>query len=394
MNQETSEQIYWNSPYLKEIKTKIVDIRNSDILFDKTIFYPGGGGQLYDTGHMKYLEQEYPIIETYKDEQGIWHKVKIKEDFPFSIGDEVTLKLNWERRYNFMKAHSSQHLLTHVLIEKYNCITLKANFDEGRVEIEVDKKLNLSEIIKAFEETNRIIYQGDDVVSIITDQETYSKEYKSKIRGKTSHEETIRLIQLGSDEGYDLVGCGGTHVKNLSEIRGIILDSVKGDFIKYFVDKTAIDFANYQRELMLNLEEITEKRDKKLVEMVENKIKNVEELIQGNVKLLRMIFAEINNWSQTINGQSVTFLQLEEIDRQIIQSSAKELQQNAFLGLLGNNDILYLLSTIDSLPANEIVNRFSSKTHTKGGGSKTFAQVSVKEIDSPFSILREIIEGF
>ena len=248
MNQELSKQLYWESSYLKEIKTKIVDIRNSDILFDETIFYPGGGGQLHDTGYMKYLDHEYPIIETYKDEQGIWHKVKTKEDFPFSIGNEITLKLDWERRYNFMKAHSSQHLLTHILIEKYSCNTLKANFDEGKVEIEVDKKLNLSEIIEAFEETNKIIYQGDEVLSIITDQETYSKKYKSKIRGKTSKEETIRLIQLGSDEGYDLVGCGGTHVKNLSEIQGIVLDSVKGDFIKYFVDKTAIDFANYQRE--------------------------------------------------------------------------------------------------------------------------------------------------
>ncbi|MHA1197992.1 MAG: hypothetical protein ACTSQF_01360, partial [Candidatus Heimdallarchaeaceae archaeon] len=65
-----------------------------------------------------------------------------------------------------------------------------------------------------------------------------------------------------------------------------------------------------------------------------------------------------------------------------------------FLGLLGSNDILYLLSTIDSLPANEIVSVFGSKTDAKGGGSKAFAQVSVKNIENPFSILKEIIKEF
>ncbi|MCE7741524.1 MAG: alanyl-tRNA editing protein [Candidatus Heimdallarchaeota archaeon] len=394
MNQETSNPIYWDSPYQKEIKAKITNIRDSKLQFDQTIFYPGGGGQLHDRGYIIYQTTEFPVSEVFKEDDGYWHKIKMDKKIPLKIGEEVLLKLDWERRYSFMRAHSSQHLLTHVLIKRYRCQTTKANFEIGRVEIEVDKRLKLSEIVDAFREVNRMLHQGDEVVSIIVNQETYSSEYKSKIRGKTSDEKTIRLIQLGSEEGYDLVGCGGIHVKNLSEIKGIVLDTVKGNLIKYFVDELAFDFANQQRELMINLEEITEKKDKKLIELISNKLKNAETLIQGNVKLLKMIFENTKIWSEEINGKQVTLLELEQLDRQIIQSSAKELENNAFLGLLGSNDILYLLSTIESLPANEVVSAFGSKTDAKGGGSKAFAQVSVKNIENPFSVLKEIIKEF
>ena len=267
------------------------------------------------------------------------------------------------------------------------------NFDEGRVEIEVDMKLQPSQIIQAFDEANKIINRGDDVLSVIVDKTTFAKEYKSKIRGKMPKEDTVRLIQLG-EEAYDVVGCGGIHVKNLSEIKGIVLDSVKGNLIKYFVDEKAFDFANQQRELMIKLEEITEKKDRKLVEMVSNKIKNADTLLHGNVSLLKMIFSHIKTWSEELDGKTITILELPEIDRQIIQSSAKDLEKNSFLGLLGSNDILYILSSTESLPADEVVRKFSSRTEARGGGSRAFSQVSVKNIENPLSILKEVIKEF
>ena len=91
-------------------------------------------------------------------------------------------------------------------------------------------------------------------------------------------------------------------------------------------------------------------------------------------------------------SKSITLLELKQLDRQIVQSSAKELEKDAFVALIGRNDILYLISTTDDLPANEIVKSFGSKTGAKGGGSKAFAQVSIKNIENPFSILKEIIK--
>ncbi len=392
MNQESATAIYWSSPYQQEINAKITKIKGSEVQFSQTFFYPGGGGQLHDKGRILYLDTEFPIVEVYKKDEEIWHKIKKNKEIQFEVGIEVLLKLDWERRYEFMKAHTSQHLLTHILMKKYDCKTLKANFEEGKVEIEIDKKLNLSDIFDAIEEENNTLNQDAEIISIIVDQETYSKRYKSITRGKTSDEDTVRLIQLGKDEGFDLVCCGGIHVRNLSEIKGIVFDSYKGNMIKYFVDKHAINFANEQRLLMNNLEEITEKKGKKLLEMVTNKIRNNETLVQGNVKLLKMIFENIKTWSEEINDKHVTILELDEIDRQIIQSSAKELEKDSFLGLLGSNSILYLLSSLESLPANEVVSKLSSKTGAKGGGNKSFAQISVKDIENPFSVLKEIIK--
>jgi Ser-tRNA(Ala) deacylase AlaX len=396
MNQEETIPKYWESPYSKEIEATITQVDNNRLQFNQTIFYPGGGGQLHDTGTIIYSDYELPVFHVYKDETGIWHEIKKDKSVVFEVGKKVTLKLNWNRRYSFMRSHTSQHLLTSVLIAKFGCETTKSNFEEGKIEIEVDKQLQISEIIQAFDEVNQIIKHGDEVKSIIVDQASFIKEYKAKttkIRGKSPEEETVRLIQLG-EEAYDIVGCGGTHVKNLSEIKGIVLDSVKGKIIKYFIDEQAFAFANKQRAVLIELEEITEKKDRKLVEMVINKIKSAEILLQGNVRLLKMVFRNIKTWSEEVGGKQITLLELPEIDRQIIQSSAKELGKDSLLGLLGSNDILYVLSTIDTLPADEIVKRFSSKTGSRGGGSKAFSQVSVKNIEVPLSILREIIKEF
>lgn len=394
MNQESAVPIFWSAPYQKEIIATITNIKDSKVQFNQVFFYPGGGGQLHDKGSISYLETEIPIIEVYSDEEGVWHKIKKENQIKLEIGKEVLLKLDWERRYNFMKAHSSQHLLTHVLRNRFECDTLKANFEEGKVEIEIDKKLSVNEVLDAFKEANIIINQGEEVVSIIVDQETYSKKYKSEARGKKSDEEPVRLIQLGKDKGFDLVCCGGIHVKNLTEINGIVLDNARGNFIKYYVDKYAVEFANEQRGLMISLEDATEKKGNKLLEMVANKIESNEMLTRGNVRLLKLIFENIKTWSEEISGKSIILLELEEIDRQIIQSSAKELAKDSFLGLIGSDNTLYLLSSIDSLPANEIVNKINSRTGAKGGGSKTFAQISIKDIKNPFSILREIIKEF
>ena len=157
MNQESATAIYWGSPYQKEIIAKITNVKGSEVQLSQTFFYPGGGGQLHDKGRLQYLDTEFSIVEVYKKDEETWHKIKKDKDIQFEVGTEVLLKLDWERRYEFMKAHTSQHLLTHILMKKYDCRTLKANFEEGKVEIEIDKKLNLSEIFDAIKEENNSI---------------------------------------------------------------------------------------------------------------------------------------------------------------------------------------------------------------------------------------------
>ena len=382
--------LYWSAPYQKEILAKITAFREKEVQFNQSLFYPGGGGQLSDNGTLIIHEKEYQILEVFKSDDGIWHKIDRNISENIDENQNVLLKLNWKHRYANMKAHSAQHLISHLLKKRFDCDTEKANFEEYKIDIELTRTLSPREIVEVIQEANDLIEQGIAVESILIDQDTYQKEYKQKARGKISSEETVRLIQLGEDS-IDLTCCGGIHVNNLSEIKGIILDSVKESKIKLYVDKEALTFANQQRLLMLELENITAKQDDKMLKMVENKIAENELLEEGSSTLLKILFKNLEYFSEKIKGKSIAFLSLPTINRQTIQYSARELVDNVFVAIAARNEILYLLSSDNEIDAIKIANSLMQKIGTKGGGNKNFAQLSAKGIEEPLEMVRDVI---
>ena len=55
---------------------------------------------------------------------------------------------------------------------------------------------------------------------------------------------------------------------------------------------------------------------------------------------------------------------------------------------------MYLLSSQEDLPADELVRKFTEKTGNRGGGNKSFAQISIKDVEKPIEIIKEIIKNF
>ncbi|MCD6189498.1 MAG: alanyl-tRNA editing protein [Thermococcus sp.] len=189
-----TRRLYYEDAYLKEAKAKVVQIKENALLLDQTIFYPTGGGQPHDTGTINGVS----VLDVYKDEGGdIWHVV---EDVShFSIGDEVELKLDWERRHRLMRIHTALHLLDHVLNE----ILGKGNWqphgsgmspEKGRYDVRYSENLNQykEKIIELF---NGYVDEGGEV--------------------KIWWEGEKRLTQI---RDFEILPCGGTHVKDIKEI--------------------------------------------------------------------------------------------------------------------------------------------------------------------------------
>ena len=394
MNLNNFSPIYWSSSYQREVEAKIIGKNKNEVKVDKTLFYPSGGGQLPDLGIIVYQQQEIKVVGILKREDGNWLQIDSVGDSILEEGVEVLLQLDWDRRYSFMKSHSSQHLISHVLKRLFDVETLKANFDDEKIDIEISRSLSEAEILEVLQESNRLINEGVEVISIIVDKDEYKRKYRDDARGKISNENIVRLIQLGEGEGFDLTCCGGVHVKNLSEINGIFLDTFKGNSLKFYIDKHGIDSVNKQRILMIYLEEATAKKGEKLVEMLINKINEGRILQEGNLRLLKMIFAKIDYRCQEINDKKVVLLNLPEIDRQVLQSAARELEKGFLTVVLGRNDILYFISTDGELSAKEINDLIIEKTGSKGGGNKGFAQVNAKNIEDPLSLVKEVLTMF
>ena len=56
-----TEQIYNSDAYIKELDSKIIEVNEDHIVLDKTIFFPGGGGQPNDLGSIFVDNQELKV---------------------------------------------------------------------------------------------------------------------------------------------------------------------------------------------------------------------------------------------------------------------------------------------------------------------------------------------
>ena len=221
MNKKITSEIFRDDPYKKECEAKILDFGDNWIILDQTVFYAEGGGQLGDTGLIKAGHQEIQIENTIKENNLIKHIFNSK--FEFEIGDNVTCLIDWDRRYNLMKMHTSLHLLCSLVNAKVTGGSVGDG--KGRLDFNLDFKPNKEELK---DNLNDLIQGNHDItISWISAQELDKNpnlvKTMSVLPPRTNG--SIRMVRIGDNIDYQ--PCGGTHVKNTSEIGLVEINKVE-----------------------------------------------------------------------------------------------------------------------------------------------------------------------
>ncbi|MCW3978923.1 MAG: alanyl-tRNA editing protein [Candidatus Bathyarchaeota archaeon] len=194
---QATMRLYDDDPYLTRFKADVMGIDGCSVELDKTAFHPEGGGQVGDAGSIGGIA----VINTQKDGDSVFHILESAPDF--SVGDEVTCEIDWERRYRIMRLHSAAHIMEHFLWKRLGEIErLGSRVDENkdRADYAYEGRLPPEELNQVEEETNRFLAEGHEI-SILSDPERPG----------------IRIWSCGPIE----MPCGGTHVRNTEEI-GVI----------------------------------------------------------------------------------------------------------------------------------------------------------------------------
>jgi misacylated tRNA(Ala) deacylase len=108
--------------YLREFATKVTSIDENYLVLDRTAFYPEGGGQVSDRGQLTNGEITVQVIEVKKHGLEVQHK--ITRPVPFTQGTELQGILDWEHRYECMRFHTAQHVLSRYLQLNYGLETI------------------------------------------------------------------------------------------------------------------------------------------------------------------------------------------------------------------------------------------------------------------------------
>lgn len=221
MNKKITSEIFRDDPYKKECEAKILDFGDNWIILNQTVFYAEGGGQLGDTGFIKAGQKKIQIENTIKENDLIKHIFNSK--FHFEIGDHVTCIIDWDRRYKLMKMHTSLHLLCSLVNAKVTGGSVGDG--KGRLDFNLDFKPNKEELK---DNLNDLIQGNHDItISWISAQELDKNpnlvKTMSVLPPRTNG--SIRMVRIGDNIDYQ--PCGGTHVKNTSEIGLVEINKVE-----------------------------------------------------------------------------------------------------------------------------------------------------------------------
>ena len=221
MNKKITSEIFRDDPYKKECEARILDLGDNWIILNQTVFYAEGGGQLGDTGFIKAGKKEIQIENTIKEDNKIKHI--FNSEFDFEIGDNVTCIIDWDRRYKLMKMHTSLHLLCSLVNAKVTGGSVGEG--KGRLDFNLNFKPNKEELK---DNLNDLIQGNHDItISWISAQELDKNPNLVKTMSVLPPHTngSIRMVRIGDNIDYQ--PCGGTHVKNTSEIGLVEINKVE-----------------------------------------------------------------------------------------------------------------------------------------------------------------------
>ena len=209
---------------LRETEAAVVAIDESarSVALDRTVFYPGGGGQPNDVGDLtrKADGRAWPVAAARKAGAVVWHELGGEEPLP-AVGDRVLASIDWERRYRLMRMHTALHALCGVVFRDYGALVTGGNMgpDRARMDFEMDSAEFTPERVAEIERrANEELRAGRQVrVSILPREEAF--QIPDLIRTKINLlPEGIAEVRTVEIVGLDLQADGGTHVGNTREV--------------------------------------------------------------------------------------------------------------------------------------------------------------------------------
>ncbi len=209
------ELIYQTDSYIKEFDAVItgIDAEQNGIFLNRTVFYPGGGGQPYDMGTLLADGKIYKVVKVAKGNLHI-----IEGELP-SLDTEVRGVLDWDRRYKLMRTHTAMHILCGTVWRDYGASVTGGNMEplEGRMDFEFER-MQKKLVTEIEERINAEVAAARDLrVKILPREEAFAIPdlIRTKINLVPEGIPEIRTVEI---VGLDLQADGGTHVANTREV--------------------------------------------------------------------------------------------------------------------------------------------------------------------------------
>lgn len=209
----STKRLYYNDSYATTFEAALIEHTTYNdapaVVLDRSCFYPTSGGQPHDTGTLNGV----PVVDVVvrETDEAVLHVLGGS-----LTDDRVTGQIDWVRRFDHMRHHTGQHILSQAFIVLAQAETVGFHMSPDSITIDLNKStLKPAQIDAAEDLANQVIAENRPVRAWFPTEAEIADLPLRKVPEGVGN---LRVVYI---EGFDATACGGTHVAHTGEI-GIV----------------------------------------------------------------------------------------------------------------------------------------------------------------------------
>ncbi|WP_296805787.1 alanine--tRNA ligase [uncultured Methanobrevibacter sp.] len=396
-----TDLLFYKDFYQKEFEAEVLGVVEKDgdkcLIFDKTVFYPEGGGQPSDMGIVSIDGNDINMKHAEKIDNVVLHHVD--EDISDGVvGKKVTGKLDWTRRITLARHHTGTHLVIAAARKVLGQHIWQAGSQNGLTRARIDlshyKRITQEELNEIEKLANEYVMDNIDL-----DIQFHTRDEAQELYGFVLYQGGIvpgKMIRVVKVPGVDVQACAGTHVLRTGVVGPIKINKTERvqdgvERIDFSAGLAAIDSMQHDNELLRESSAIFKVENDQLPKTCDRFFsewksqKNEIDRLKSEIASLKM--NSLADDFVEINGLKVISEKM-ETDIKELQKIATDFTDNgkADVVIMGNSDgkIVGAASqnAIDNdIKINEIIKTAAGVLGGGGGGRLTLAQGAGKNAD-------------
>ena len=386
--------IIQNNKIVKEVSKG----EQAQIISNETIFYAESGGQISDNGNIIGDKCKAKVLHSKKLKLSSGKVIYLTfveiTDGSLLSGQKITQKIDIELRKQICAHHSATHLLHEALRQKLGLhVAQKGSLvtsDKLRFDFSHNKSLTLNEIKAIEDQVNHRIFCNDNVVTEIMTPTDAAKTGAIALFGEKYGEE-VRVVSIGKSvdgnrNAWSVEFCGGTHVKNTSEISSFKIISETGISsgvrrIEAVTNKAAIKY--YQNEInkVKYIADFMKSNTSQVTQKIEHLVQENEKIYK-ELRLLKKNSGVSKDQSfnkETLKDITFVYQIYDDLIVKDLKPTAESILKSGDIDIVCliskiNNKASIVISVKNSLTNNisaiDLVNIVSKTLGGKGGGGR------------------------
>jgi alanyl-tRNA synthetase len=337
-------------------------------------FYPAGGGQVTDAGHIEADDgRRAELREAYRFDGD---QALLVEGDAFAAGDRVRAVVPWAVRYPTMANHTATHVLHEVLRRVLGTHVKQAGSavrpDKLRFDFTHPQALTREERAEVERGVNETVFENLPVTIYETPIHEARKLGAQMLFGE-KYGDIVRVVEIGGEWSREL--CGGTHVRSTAEIGpfAIVTEGSVGSGARRIEAVTAGEAYAWLRELAHEADELRTE-----LERTRKEAKKAPAKQEVSYDL---------RYDEALDGVNVAIGRVATDDPNVLLDAADKLKQQkqpAAVLLAAANGKVSLVAMIDAslekrLSAVDWVKAAAAPVGGGGGGRPTMARAGGKD---------------